>query len=121
MSLEEFYGTMDQSYEEVLGRLAGNEDLLKKFLKKFLSDSSYSRIMAAKDAKDYDELFVGVHTFKGVTANLGLKTLAELSVLIMAELRDNRYEKIQGLCEQLTDEYKRINEFFSENPDCLPY
>lgn len=121
MNLEEFYGSMDQSYDEVLQRLAGNENLLKKFLKKFLSDSNYSRAMTAVDTKDYNELLTAAHTLKGISANLGLKILTELCTLIVSELRNNRYEKIQGLCEQLTDEYKRINEFFSENPDCLPY
>lgn len=64
-------------------RFMGNEALYMKFLTKFLEDKTYSELMQAYSSENIEEIFRAAHTFKGVTANLGLNMLLDKVVNIV--------------------------------------
>lgn len=38
MNIQEFYDSIDESYENVSSRMMGNQKLVEKFVRKFLDD-----------------------------------------------------------------------------------
>ena len=62
-------------YDDLLSRLANHEQLALKLLKKFLNDETINTIKQAYLNQDYDLLLKSVHTLKGVSGNLAMKSL----------------------------------------------
>lgn len=75
MQLNDFYISVGGNYETVLARLQ-SEQIIQKFLLRFLKDQTYNDLKKAVDAKDAPTAFLAVHTLMGTAANLGLDTLA---------------------------------------------
>lgn len=73
--------------DTTLKRFMGNEALYMKFLMKFSDDSNYGIIMENVKKCDYDAVFNGAHTLKGVSANLGLSPVYNASSQITELLR----------------------------------
>lgn len=86
MSLSEFYSSIGESLEEVLGRL-GMESRIAKYLKLFLQDPSFNELKEAFASKDAKTAFRAAHTLKGVAANLGLNKLSASSSELTEDLR----------------------------------
>ncbi len=109
MTIEQCYNAIESSYEEVLGRFAGNKMLVEKFARKFLDDPSYQSLTDTLGKQDYEEAFRAAHTLKGVCANLGFAQLFEVSSDITEELRDGNPDvsKLPELLEKVTAEYKK--------------
>ena len=59
--------------EGALRRFSGNSVLYEKFLKKFLTDSTFSQITKAFEGENREDALMATHTLKGVTANLGME------------------------------------------------
>ena len=66
MNIQEFYDSIDESYENVSSRMMGNQKLVEKFVRKFLDDPTYEQIKEAVDKMDYDEILRTTHTMKGI-------------------------------------------------------
>lgn len=49
MNIQEFYDSIDESYENVSSRMMGNQKLVEKFVRKFLDDPTYGQIKEAVD------------------------------------------------------------------------
>ena len=62
-----------------LRRFSGNSVLYEKFLRKFLTDSTFSQITKASEGENRQDALMATHTFKGVTANLGMDKLFNIS------------------------------------------
>ena len=80
MTIKECY------YEDVLKRLM-NEARIQKFALMFKKDPSMSQLTQAMDAGDVETAFRAAHTLKGICANLGFKSLFEVSYDITEALR----------------------------------
>lgn len=44
MNIQEFYDSIDESYENVSSRMMGNQKLVEKFVRKFLDDLLMNRL-----------------------------------------------------------------------------
>lgn len=55
MNIQEFYDSIDESYENVSSRMMGNQKLVEKFVRKFLDDPTYEQIKEAVNKMDYDD------------------------------------------------------------------
>lgn len=86
MTLQEFYNTIDESYDAVLNRLR-KEDRIAKYLGFFLSDPSFSELEKAFDINNPEAAFRAAHTMKGVASNLGFDKLAQESSNLTEDLR----------------------------------
>lgn len=86
MTLQEFYSTIDESYEAVLNRLR-KEDRIAKYLGFFLSDPSFSELEKAFEINNPEAAFRAAHTMKGVASNLGFDKLAQESSNLTEDLR----------------------------------
>lgn len=86
MSLSEFYSSLGESFEEVLGRL-GMESRIIKYLGLFIHDPSFNELKEAFANNDAKTAFRAAHTLKGVAANLGLNKLSASSSELTEDLR----------------------------------
>lgn len=107
MNLKECYEKFGGDFDGVMGRLR-REQLVEKFLYKFLDDKSYELYENAMSKKDYEQALRAVHTPKGVCQNLSFNRLYESSNQITAALKENDYTKAIELSPQLSGDYYQI-------------
>ena len=86
-------------------RFMGKEELLFKFLKKFVNDESYAKLIASIDAKEFESAFSHAHTLKGVSANLGLGNLNDSTQKLVEKLRAKDYTDYEGMVEDIKKDY----------------
>jgi HPt (histidine-containing phosphotransfer) domain-containing protein len=107
MDLKTCYEELGGDYENVLGRLS-REQLVEKFMLKFLNDKSYSQLVETMEAHDVEEAFRAAHTLKGVCQNLSFSKLNGSSVQVTEALRAGDYDAAVQLMPQLTDDYQTV-------------
>lgn len=96
-----------------LKRFMGNRGLYEKFLLKFPADQNMSRLRESMEKQDYEEAFKCVHTLKGVSANLGLDPVQELSSRMTELMRGKQPEEIdKKALEQCFEELEKIYDNF---------
>ena len=121
MNLEEYYEAIDSDYDDVMRRL-GSETLVRKFVLKFLDDTSFRGLKEGLENQDAELAFRSAHTLKGVCQNLGFDNLYEVSFDITEKLRGRdtdgceehielNFEEIKAMADKLMyadkDEYYR--------------
>lgn len=111
MELKEFYTRCKGNYDGVMQRLI-SEERVKKFLRLFLEDDSYTGLLAAIDKKDFQSAFRCVHNLKGVSSNLNLDSLYSVSSELCEYLRNYREtyatETLLKLTNQVSIQYKQV-------------
>ncbi len=108
MNLQEFYKEAGGNASEMIARLGGNEEIIKKFLVKFLSDNSFTELERSLDSSDTQTAFRMAHTLKGVAANLGLETLFTHASSVTEFLRFNKYTSAKNAMPELSTEYSHV-------------
>ena len=94
--------------DDVLGRFMGNEALLSRFLKKFLDDANYGKLLQAITERDADAAVAASHTLKGVCGNLSMTGLYDLLTRQVAALRDGNWDAAAGLMPEISQAYETI-------------
>lgn len=97
MNLQETCEKMNVNYKETLERFCGNETIYKKFLKRFLEDSTYLNLEQAWEKHDYEEIEKNAHTLKGVAGNLGLTNLFNSSNNLFQTIKKREYKDIERI------------------------
>ena len=111
MTVNEFYQAIGVDSSLPLQRFANNETLLKKFLKRSLSDPTCSDLFRFMEEKNYPEAFRAAHTLKGVCLNMEYTPLVSISSELTELLRDNDapdLSKTAPLLEKLEQTYAEI-------------
>lgn len=98
-------------------RLLKKEELLHKFLFKFLEDSSFEELKKSFEQKDMKSVQKHAHTLKGLAANLGLVPVFHSTDKIVEILRihDEKVnpeteEQMKLIIEDLEKTYHQIKE-----------
>lgn len=91
-----------------LERFMGNDALLERFLKKFLSDGNYAALSAAVAAADPAGALTASHTLKGVCGNLSMPELFRLLTCQVEALRADDWEKAAGLMPEIERAYAAV-------------
>lgn len=104
MTLQDCYEALGGDYEDVISRLR-SENLVLKFLFRFLEDSSYQLLcQSMKDNQD-DEAFRAAHTIKGVCQNLSFTRLLKTSSEMSDAFRHGRTPEADEIFVRLTEDY----------------
>ncbi|MCM1104997.1 MAG: Hpt domain-containing protein [Clostridium sp.] len=94
---------------EALERFMGNEELLVRFLKKFVNDSSYQSLVKAMGEKNAKDAFEAAHALKGVCGNLSIAKLFEHVCRLVELLRGgNMGEEADQCFAEVVAEYERV-------------
>ena len=84
-------------WPDVSARFLGNEDLVIKFMMKFLNDKSMDELTEYLAAGDAENAFKAIHTLKGVSGNLSMKAIHDdvwsLTEILRAGSLDGAQEK----------------------------
>ena len=99
MTIQECYEELGGDYKEVVTRLM-NEKLVRKFIARFLDDTSYEQLCAAVRQGQREDAFRAAHTLKGVCQNLGFGKLLS-STEVLTELLCPEAEKMPEEAEEL--------------------
>ena len=86
MTVQELYESIGGSYDSAK-RILPMDQLIAKFVVKFLDDKSFEKIEAAAQTGDGSGIFEGAHAMKGVCANLGLDSLSQAASELAEEFR----------------------------------
>ena len=108
------------SVKATIKRFMGNEALYMKFLVRFPDDGNYAGIEEQMKAKNYEEVFKYAHTLKGVTANLGLDPVHDITGELVELVRGRKNEEVDGekaqeLADALRTEYRRFCDIILNN------
>lgn len=107
MDLKECYRRLGGDFDGVMGRLR-REQMIAKFVIKFLDDKSFALFESSMAEKNYDEALRAVHTLKGICQNLSFTQLFESSYAVTKALKEKNVEQAQALAPQLSRDYQRV-------------
>ena len=113
MDLKECYAGLGGNYDEVMGRLR-REQMVQKFVFKFLEDKSYALLEESMAAGHYEEALRAVHTLKGVCQNLSFTKLYETSNRMTGLLRGGQNEEAAQMMGQIGEDYAQTVRFIQE-------
>ena len=92
MTVQELYESIGGSYQSAL-RILQMDRMIDRFIRKFIDDDTYGRLMDAYASNNHAGMFESSHAMKGVCANLGLDTLSALAGEVADEFRPGRERK----------------------------
>lgn len=118
MTLKECYDAIGGNYDDVVSRFH-SEKIVKKFVLKFLNDSSYELLCTSMKDENYEEAFRAAHTIKGICQNLSITRLYEISGQLCEALRNGFTPEAPTLVERTKEEYQQtlaaIKEYQRQN------
>lgn len=101
MTIREMYEATGADYDDVLARLMGKEELVKRLVLKYDKDPNYDKLKNAISINSYQDAFEAAHTIKGLAANLGFVRLYTASAALTEKLRAQDYEELAPLFEDV--------------------
>lgn len=114
MNLKEAARRLEIDLPRVLDRLVGKEDFLIHMLKIYAQSDEF---MMAKDAmlrKDYEELKKYAHSLKGAGHTIGLDRMAAASNEVVCAVREQQYESIEHMFDNMEQEFLKIQTVVEE-------
>jgi len=93
MTVKELYDSIEGNYDSAL-RILQMDRMVDRFIRKFLGEESFGKLMAAYEAGDNTGIFESSHAMKGVSANLGLDKLSAIAGEIADEFRPGRERRM---------------------------
>lgn len=112
MLLSECYALFGGDYEAVRQRIC-KEEIIQKFLLKFLTEPSFEQLCTELDANHPEEAFRAAHSLKGVSQNLGFDRLSVSAEEMTEYLRNNQQldmERCNVLLEKVRRDYCEVME-----------
>ncbi len=107
MDLRECYTALGGDYEGVVTRLGG-EWLVRRFVRKFLEDESYSLLCQSLEAENYKDAFRAAHTLKGICQSLHFTQLYESSSCLCDMFRTGAWKpEVDTYVSQVDADYRR--------------
>ncbi|MGN0312433.1 MAG: Hpt domain-containing protein [Lachnospiraceae bacterium] len=116
MLLSECYQLFGGDYESVKQRIS-KEEIIEKFVLRFLTEPSYDNLCAALKEENYEEAFRAAHSLKGVSQNLGFERLSVSSGDMTEYLRDMDKAKIDD--DRLMDLLDKVSLDYREVMDAV--
>lgn len=109
MYLNEFYVEIDGDFEAACRRFY-SEDMLQKFLIRFLEEPACAELNEALGQHDRDAAIKAAHTLAGQARSFGFTRLAKNGAALVQALRENRDDEVADLRYEVTTEYIRITQ-----------
>lgn len=110
MTLEEVAKELDMQLEEALDRVVNKKDLLIRLLKVYVSGEYMDNAREALALKDYKSVETNVHSLKGSGASLGLSNMADACHQVVAAIRNNELDRVEGLFEEADKQYGHLQD-----------
>ena len=106
--------TWGVDWDDLSARFMNNDDLIAKFMFKFLKDQSFNELTVAMEAGNVTDAFKAVHTLKGVSGNLGFKSMLEPVVNLTEITRAGSMEGAEVQYELIKDKYETLMDILNK-------
>lgn len=106
-TVQEFYKNINGDYEDVMLRLP-NDDMVRRFIKRFVNDNTYSELLCAIEKGDIKASFEAAHKLKGIVANLAFSELYKVTSLLCDQLRNLDAQADIELVDELKSAYEEV-------------
>ena len=114
MNIKEFYDSIGEDFNDVIGRLRA-ESRVCKYVLKFPEDKSFDNLLSSMKEKNFAEAFSAAHTIKGTCLNLSFNSFAAIASDITEKLRNfedtaaiESDTVLDGLIGTLSEKYCKI-------------
>jgi HPt (histidine-containing phosphotransfer) domain-containing protein len=114
MNVKQFYIDINGSYENALAIMM-NDALISRMLTKFMDNNAFEQIISSYEQKDYRSLFAVCHTYKGITGNLALTPLYDISCVLTEATRNSDGVNLDKEMEELKKQYNLIRDSYNRN------
>ncbi len=116
MTLNEVASVIDLDLKRTFSLFMGKEEMYVRYLKKFPENAEriMSGLETAVQSNDYKGIEAGAHGIKGVSANLGIQKVTEISTALMMDIRESTYEKIGQDYQQLKEQVALAIEYIGK-------
>lgn len=112
MKLIELSNEIEIDIKGSLARFGNMESFYVKYLKKFIEDRSFDSLTEGIEEGNKEKIKDGAHTLKGVTGNLGLTKLYNISIELMnvQALADEEITSLYGELKKELEKTKKVLE-----------
>ena len=93
---------------DALARLMGSEALLGRLLGKFTADENCAKLVAAAEKDDADAALEAAHALKGVSGNLSMTRLYELTARQCELIRGSDWPAARELVDDVVAEHDAL-------------
>ncbi len=93
--------------ERTLKRFVGKESLMLMFMKELPNDECMPAVLAAREKGDTEAFKAAVHSLKGLSGNLGLTPLFDVTAALMTALREDNKDESERLYPMVLEEFDR--------------
>ena len=108
MTVQEFYAAIHGDYDAAMQRLM-KEERIVKYLRKFVEGEDYNNLLLALREKHYEDAFRFSHNLKGMSLNLELTGLGEVSDTLCNLFRNGKEtEDYQTELDAVTAAYQTV-------------
>ncbi len=97
-------------FDGIAARIPLKEDFLLRMLGKYPGETCFSDLEKAMGAKDYEDAFRHAHNLKGVTGNLEMTRLHQVTTDLVEKLRAHNYEGVDEDFSQIKEAHERAVE-----------
>lgn len=97
-------------YVDAMDRFGDNAELYERLALKYLNDNHYVALVAAMEAKDYEEGYSQAHGLKGVSGNLSFRDLFQVAAYVSDALFTGEIDAAQSHMAALGDAHKKVVE-----------
>ncbi len=116
MTLKDLYQNIGGDYDQAM-RILRMEKLLNKHILKFSANTVVADLLAAGAAMDAQKIFESAHALKGVSGNLGLTKLYELSSELSDEFRPGTARALPD--DAVASKLAKIRELYQNTADAI--
>ncbi len=95
-------------WDELNERFMGKEELIAKFMFKFLNDDSFNQLKENLQSRNAEEAFKACHALKGVSGNLSLGGMKKEVVDLTEILRANSLDGSDELFKTIEEKYNSL-------------
>ncbi len=98
-------------FKELGARLGLEEDEFKELVELFVETGSddFSRLQAAAESKDFEQVMKSAHTLSGAAGNLGLMDIHTLAKQIENQVRDSQLDGIDEAIRELKSRMEQVS------------
>ena len=94
--------------DAALERLGGVADLYFMVVPTFLEDKNYDLFLNDIENDAYEDAMRHIHSLKGASYNMGFCKIGDCTTKILLQLRDEEYDGLDELIDNLSREYHLI-------------
>lgn len=94
-------------YNVGIERFGGNEEMLKKFIRRYSEDTHFCELQKALEAQDIEQAYRIAHTLKGVVGNLSFTQYFQVVGPLADHLKEGQLEEALQLMPALQEAHDK--------------